>query len=133
MHDELTVRGIDLNTVESGQSALRVFFRIAAAWGLTDRQQVVLLGTSDDAFAAWKQGRLQSGLDHTTLERLSYVLGIYASLQILLPIPVQANAWVTRPNAAPMLGGQSALSRMLGGSISDLLAVREYLDAQLLP
>jgi hypothetical protein len=65
------------------------------------------------------------------LERLSYVLGIYKSLQILLPEPERADAWVRRPNDAPLFGGGSALGRMLGGQVADLFLVRQYLDAQL--
>ena len=64
------------------------------------------------------------------LERISYVLGIYKALQILLPETERADAWVTTPNAAPLFGGDSALTRMLGGNVGDLYAVRQYLDAQ---
>jgi Protein of unknown function (DUF2384) len=64
------------------------------------------------------------------LERLSYLFGIYAALQILLPVPERANAWIRKPNTAPFLGGQSALDRMLGGQVGDLFAVRQYLDAE---
>ena len=64
------------------------------------------------------------------LERLSYLLGIYKSLQILLPDPVAADAWVRRPNTALLFGGRSALERMLSGQVADLYVVREYLDAQ---
>jgi Protein of unknown function (DUF2384) len=64
------------------------------------------------------------------LERLSYLFGIYAALQILLPVASQADAWVRKPNAAPVFGGKSALERMLGGQVADLYVVRHYLDAQ---
>ena len=64
------------------------------------------------------------------LERLSYLFGIYAALQILLPVAQQADAWVRKPNAAPVFGGKSALDRMLGGQVADLYVVRHYLDAQ---
>ena len=64
------------------------------------------------------------------LERISYVLGIHKALEILFPDPVRADAWVRRPNDAPLFGGRSALERMLGGNVSDLYVVRQYLDAQ---
>jgi hypothetical protein len=64
------------------------------------------------------------------LERISYVLGIYKALQILLPDATRADAWVRQPNTATPFGGRSALERMLGGNVGDLYAVREYLDAQ---
>ena len=64
------------------------------------------------------------------LERLSYLFGIYKDLQVLLPEPEAADAWVRKPNAAPPFGGRSALERMLSGHVADLYVVREYLDAE---
>ena len=69
-------------------------------------------------------------LTRDTLERLSYVLGIYKALQVLLPSPEAADAWVRKPNAAPLFGGKPALARMLSGNVADLYVVRQYLDAQ---
>ena len=68
--------------------------------------------------------------DGDTLERLSYLLGIYKSLQILLPETQAADAWIRQPNKAPLFGGRSALERMLSGQVADLYVVRQYLDAQ---
>jgi hypothetical protein len=65
-----------------------------------------------------------------TLERLSYLLGIYKALQILLPDPQAADEWVRKSNSAPPFGGDSALERMLSGQVADLYVVRQYLDAQ---
>jgi hypothetical protein len=43
---------------------------------------------------------------------------------------VQADEWVHRPNEAAPFAGRTALDRMLGGHVSDLYVVRQYLDAQ---
>ena len=67
-------------------------------------------------------------LPRDTLERLSNLLGIWKSLQILLPDAAAADAWLRRPNAAAPFGGRSALQRMLAGNVSDLHLVRRYLD-----
>jgi hypothetical protein len=64
------------------------------------------------------------------LERLSYLFGIYGALQILLPVPERANAWLRKPNAAPFLAGNSALDRMMGGQVADLFVIRQYLEAE---
>ena len=64
------------------------------------------------------------------LERISYLLGIYKALHILLPTEHAANAWLKKPNTAPLFAGQTALKKMLRGSIVDLADVRRYLDAQ---
>ena len=120
----------DLTTAAAGAAALRTFFRIAQAWALTNDEQRQLLGCARSTFFEWKQGRLKRGLDHATLERLSHVFGIWSALQVLLPIPERANAWLRRPNTAPLFGGGTALERMLAGQVSDLFVVRQYLDAQ---
>lgn len=52
-------------------------------------------------------------MSRDALERLSYLFGIYKALQILLPKPESADAWVHRPNKATPFQGQSALDRML--------------------
>ena len=110
--------------------ALRSFFRLAQAWQLRTADQRRLLGDPPEStFYKWK--RQQGGaLGRDTLERISYLLGIWKSLQILFPDPVQADAWLHKPNQAPLFGGLSALERMLSGNVADLYVVRQYLDAQ---
>lgn len=108
--------------------ALRTFFRIADAWQLSGDEARTLLGSPPrSTFYAWKKAG-QGQLDRDTLERVSYVLGIYKALQILLPDPVAADAWVRKPNTAPLFAGQPALQRMLSGNVADLYVVRQYLD-----
>jgi Protein of unknown function (DUF2384) len=110
--------------------ALRAFFRIAELWQLSIAEQMTLLGvTARSTFFKWKKNS-DVELSRDTLERISYLLGIYKALQILLPDPHAADAWVRRPNQAPVFGGRSALERMLSGHVADLFVVRRYLDAQ---
>jgi hypothetical protein len=121
---------VDLATREAGHALLRTFFNIADAWQLSAREAMTLLGLrSRSTYHVWKDG--QSGaLPRDTLERISYVLGIYKALQMLLPSDESADAWVRKPNAAPVFGGGSALERILSGNVADLYEVRRYLDAQ---
>ena len=110
--------------------ALRTFFRIAALWGLSVDEQMTLLGvTARSTFFKWKKNP-NTVLPKDALERISYVLGIYKALQILLPDEQAADVWVKRPNTAPPFGGRSALERMMSGQVADLFVVRQYLDAQ---
>ena len=113
-----------------GGAGLRAFMNIAEAWGLTVAEQLKLLGiASRSTFFTWRRER-EPRLPRDTLERLSYLLGIYKSLQILLPDPKVADQWVRKPNTAPTFGGGSALERMLSGQVADLYVVRQYLDAE---
>lgn len=111
-------------------AGLRAFARIAQAWGLSVDEQLALLGQPPrSTFFAWRRHPEKATLPRDTLERLSCLLGIYKSLQILLPEPAAADAWVRQPNrAAPFIGSGTALARMLAGNVSDLHLVRSYLD-----
>lgn len=120
---------VNLQSAAAAEAALRTFWRLAAAWKLSTGEQLALLGVGRTTLYQWKQGKV-GPLDRHVLERLSYLFGIYAALQILLPVPERANEWIRKPNAAPFLGGRSALERMLGGQVADLFVVRQYLDAQ---
>ncbi|HEY3520670.1 MAG TPA: MbcA/ParS/Xre antitoxin family protein [Rhodanobacteraceae bacterium] len=109
---------------------LRAFFRLAERWDLRAAEQRKLLGDPPEStFYKWK--REQDGaLSRDTLERISYLLGIFKALAILFPDPARADAWLRKPNSASTFGGHSALQRMLSGNVADLFVVRQYLDAQ---
>ncbi len=110
--------------------ALRTFFRIIDAWGLTATDARLLLGTPPSStYYKWRSGDVKH-VPRDLLERVSYILGIYKALQILLPLPSAADEWITRPNDAPIFAGRSALDVMRSGNVADLYLVRQYLDAQ---
>jgi len=111
--------------------ALRTFFRIADLWELSTNEQMTILGApAKSTFFKWKKQQDDAHLSRDTLERISYVIGIYGALQILLPNARAADTWVKRPSHAPIFAGRSALDRMLSGRVSDLFVVRQYVDAQ---
>jgi hypothetical protein len=108
--------------------ALRTFFRIADAWCLKEQEQMRILGLdSRSTFQSWKRGAV-AAIPKDALERISYVMGIYKGLQILLP--KTANEWVRKPNKASVFGGRPAVDRMTSGNVADLYVVRQYIDAQ---
>jgi hypothetical protein len=97
---------------------------------LSAEDERALLGSPPrSTFFKWKGDR-EARLSRDTLERISYLMGIYKALHILLPTSEAADAWVRKPNTATPMGGKSALERMLGGRVIDLADVRRYLDAQ---
>lgn len=110
--------------------ALRTLFRIGEAWQLSGAELMKLLGNPPrSTFYKWKRGE-NVALPQDVLERMSYIFGIYSALQVLLPNAEAADAWIKKPNSAPLFGGKSALDRMLSGQVADLYVVRQYLDAQ---
>ena len=108
--------------------ALRTFFRIAEAWRLKEQEQMRLLGLeSRSTLQSWKRGAV-AAVPKDALERISYILGIYKGLKILLP--ETADQWVRKPNKAGVFGGRSAIERMAFGNVADLYVVRQYIDVQ---
>jgi hypothetical protein len=111
--------------------AFQLFLKIAALWGLTPAESRVLLGSlPESTFYKYQRAPHAAHLSHDTLARISHLLAIYKSINVLLPRAESADAWVRRPNEAPLFKGRSALEYMLGGEFEDIAAVRRYLDAE---
>jgi len=120
-----------VDEAQIARGSLRTFFNIARDWDLDADQAMRLLGlTSRSTYFKWKKDPASARLSPDTLERLSYIFGIYKALQILLPKSESADGWIHRPNKAAPFGGEPALKRMLAGHVADLYVVRQYLDAQ---
>ena len=111
--------------------ALRGFFHIMDAWGVSANDARVLLGSpAERTYYAWRQGNaVRVPMD--TLRRVGYIAGIYKALQIVYSDAHLADSWLKRPNRA--FGGRSPLDRMRGGDVVDLAAVRSYVDAAQAP
>ena len=94
---------------------------------LTDEQAATVLDLPRRTFARWKTGEIgRIGRDGKA--RLSNLMGIHKALKIVFKEPSRGYAWIKAPNEA--FGGDSALSVMLGGELTDLMRVRRYLDAE---
>jgi uncharacterized protein (DUF2384 family) len=119
----------DVNSPTAGRVALKGFFAITDRWGLAAKEQQVLLGGIGRTTFAKYRKLPEVALARDTLERISYVFGIQKALLILFGSEKRAGAWLRKPNRAQPFNGRSALDRMLAGSITDLAAVRHYLDA----
>ncbi len=116
---------------EQQRLAMVGFFRIMELWSAGNAEMRRVLGSpAERTFYEWKSGRVRRMPDDT-LRRIGYVAGIYKALQILYADPAQADGWVRRPNRH--FGGQTPLERMAAGDVTDLAAVRAYLDAARAP
>jgi hypothetical protein len=110
--------------------ALRTFFNIAAAWQLSVVEQRALLGWPAASTYHKYKAREHGALSFDTLTRLSLVLGIYKSLQVLYPEQGFADAWVRLPNSNPLFAGASPLALMMDAGIDGLYRVRRLLDGR---
>lgn len=115
---------------ELGRVAVKLFMGIAKQWQLNDKQSCTLAGLgSRSTLHKWKDAAEHNKpvkVSPDTLERLSYIAGIYKALQLLFTDASRWQEWVHAPNDA--FGGQSAMDRMLAGKVIDLADVRRYLD-----
>lgn len=64
------------------------------------------------------------------LQRIRFVLGIYAALHTLFPEQQQVDSRIRRPNAVAPFKGELALALMCTGQPDDLEIVRQYLYGQ---
>jgi hypothetical protein len=110
--------------------ALRTFFSVASAWQLSVVEQRALLGwPAASTYHKYKAGEY-GALSFDTLTRLSLILGIYKSLQVLYPEEAFADRWVRLPNSNPLFAGSTPLSLMVDAGIDGLYRVRRLLDGR---
>lgn len=114
-------------TDAEGAAMLRAVLTLFGKWEITDEEAATLLDLPVRTYRRWKTGQL-GRLDRDTKARLSNILGIHKALRILFAEPQRGYAWIKAPNA--VYGGRSALDVMLGGELTDLMRVRQYLDAE---
>lgn len=121
-------RSLDAN---QQRDAMAGFFQIMRLWKASNADMRRILGSPPErTFYDWKAGRVRR-VQEDVVRRIGYVAGIYKALQILYADPAQSDEWVRKPNR--QFGGQSPLARMAAGDVTDLAAVRTYLDAARAP
>ena len=117
----------NIDTKKLNYFALKTFFNVCEEWKIKSyKEQMTLLGlTSKSTYYEWKKN-FQKNLSKDTIERISYILGIFKALQIILPY--SANEWIKTKN--PIFDNKTPLEVMLQGRIADLYIIRKYLDAE---
>lgn len=134
VHEEPAEGVFPMHTLKVAQQVLSVFFRVSRAWGLKPKQEQGLLGQGRMTVYRWRKGVVTQALELDTLTRVSYVMRIYAALEILLPRRERADQWIKQKNAAPLFEGLSALEFILAGDASQtadkLQAVADYLEGE---
>jgi hypothetical protein len=110
--------------------ALRAFFTLASAWQLSVTEERALLGwPPSSTFHKYKSGD-PGPLSFDTLTRISLVLGIYKSLQILYPEPAFADRWMRMPNTNELFGGRPPIEFVADAGIDGLFQLRRLLDGR---
>jgi hypothetical protein len=121
------IASLGISDDEAGALA-RATVNLFKAWRLTDAEACILLGgMSARTWARWKESA-HGRIDRDLRTRMAHLMGIHKGLRYLFRDPARGYEWVRKPNAA--FGGMSALHLMLRGEISDLAALRDWLDAE---
>jgi uncharacterized protein (DUF2384 family) len=111
-----------------GLAGLRAAFVLFDHWRLNDAQAAILLGgVATRTLARWRRS-LPARLETDLKTRLSFLMGIHQALRTLFTESQRVHGWVRRENAD--FEGRTPLDVMLDGQITDLMRVRQYLDAQ---
>jgi hypothetical protein len=114
----------DREAVALARAAIRLFDR----WGLSDDEARVLLGSMPvQTWTHWKNGQIVE-INQDLRSRMAVLIGIHKGLRVLFVDPERGYRWIHKPNSG--FEGSTALEVMMGGEISDLIAVRDYLDRQ---
>lgn len=111
-------------------SLVPAIFNIFSRWRLTSAQQMTLLGLSKKTLDNWKKQPEKTKLTLDLLERASYILEIYKSLQMLLPDQALADRWLATPNDNPLFNGTAPLECLLDKQVAGLVVIRSFLDAE---
>jgi hypothetical protein len=115
-------------TDEEAGALARNTVNLFKAWKLSDTEASTLLGDmSPRTWARWKEGSI-GRIDRDLRMRMAHLMGIHKGLRYMFRDAARGYAWIRKPNGA--FDGLSALDLMLRGEISDLAALREWLNAE---
>ena len=115
-------------TDEEAAALARTTVNLFRVWQLSDIEARTLLGDmAQRTWARWKEGNI-GRIDRDLRARMAILMGIHKGLRYLFSDPARGYDWIRKPNAA--FNGQSALDIMMRGEITDLIDLRNYLDAE---
>jgi hypothetical protein len=116
-------RAAHINDNAQAGAGLRTFARIVEKWSLPASDAMALLGVDSrstyyEILKRARESKEVKGLSRDQLDRLSYLLGIYAAVRVLFPHSEESrNEWVSRANTAALFGGRSPIEIMRSGMI----------------
>lgn len=103
-------------------------FAIMDQWQIPIERAGELLGGMPRS-TVYKLKSAAGTLRQDELTRISYIVGIYKALHILLP-DVLADRWVTQPNDNPLFRGQTPVDFIVLAGIPGLQQVRSLVDGE---
>ncbi|WP_162901309.1 antitoxin Xre-like helix-turn-helix domain-containing protein [Breoghania sp. L-A4] len=107
---------------------VKAMARLADAWGVTQTEIADLLCISAKQWSRIRQHPEQFRLNQDQLTRMSLLLGMFKSLNLVFSKPL-ADEWAKRVNTGALFGGQTPVQVMRAGGIPAMMDVRHHLDA----
>jgi len=101
----------------------------AAFAAIRDEDARVLLGGMTNGPYYEMKKDPERMLDTDRLLRISYLIGIFKSLNILYSKKL-ADAWIRLPNSNRIFGGETPLAYLMKGGLPAMQTVRRLLDAR---
>ena len=121
---------VDLSRLETrkrlSQPATDGFFAIMDKWQVPIERAGELLGGMPRS-TVYNLKPAAGTFRQDELTRISYIVGIYEALHILLTDEL-ADRWITQPNDSVLFGGQAPIDYMVRSGIPGLQQVRNLLD-----
>ncbi|GAB2916192.1 hypothetical protein [Rheinheimera gaetbuli] len=115
-------------SVNTNAVALKLFRHIANEWQLPAEQSRKLFPSlEDEQFEDWMSGNLNSE-QPDLLVLVSHLMAIYKLLHQIFPKPVQANAWILKPNSE--LQNFSGFELIIRQHSEGAKVVRSYLEGR---
>lgn len=128
----------DISRYDMAKAGLSAAFAITAEWNLSNEELRVLLGNPSrsrfDELRRGKSGTIHS-LSVDELDRLAYITGIYAMLNMLYS-PASHPEWLRNASKLPSealyrpWGAGSPLGYMLTGKLKAVADVYDYMSAE---
>jgi hypothetical protein len=97
-------------------------------FNFNEREATLLMGNLPRATYYKGISKFEGRLNRDSIDRISFLLGIYKNLRILFTDSNQAMSWINRPNTLPPFNGMTPKDYMMEGSLIRLSDVRRFLD-----
>ncbi|EAZ96993.1 antitoxin Xre-like helix-turn-helix domain-containing protein [Marinobacter sp. ELB17] len=115
---------------EKGRVALQGFLGITSDWDCSTEERTQLLGGVSRATLNNYRKLKPTRLSRDTMERVSYVMGIYKAVRVMYPTAERAHRRIRLGSTDFPFSGKSPMEFMAQGSIRHLLLTRRYFDAK---
>jgi uncharacterized protein (DUF2384 family) len=108
--------------------AVKAMARVFKFWRVSGDEAARLVGVSPRTWSRMKKDEWAGSLSKDQRLRASAIVGLYKGLHLYFGDNL-ADKWVKMVNTGPLFRGVAPLDFMLAGTVMDIIATRQYVDA----